>query len=295
MDNADILRERAGLIGHALRDVSENKLWRWRGYSKSEGLRVADYSDGGQSIGYRRVDDKKALLYLDNVRPIGVRDKLAPDPVPTGVARVDFATAQTIYNRSNVPIHKSYTATFHKVKTRQDSFNLSFSQSLTQSVSYGGDLYGVEGETSIEVGSTQETGTESSEETGETYETSFDVEVPAHTNLKVWATRKIQPMKAVITGQADIDHSVAIGKHWSGKWSKHSGYDRSGKWASMADFILTIKGEAPRDFDFWNVFRERPAPSWLIKRLEEPLNAPFRQDVEYDNVANEELHADELE
>ena len=58
---------------------------------------------------------------------------------------------------------------------------------------------------------------------------------------------------------------------------------------ALRDFMLVIKGQGSRDMDLAAWFKAHPAPAWLIRALETPLNQPFRQDVPYDDVGQTEL------
>lgn len=315
-DNADILMARAEGIAEAMDNVDSRRLWRWDDYSASQGLAVAGYHDGGQLIDYRRPGDAQAALWLGQVRAVDdIQDELESKAVPTGEPYVQWAEQGTFRNHTVrtkeildqiaqglLPndfdfLDFTYTAHFAETLSWEESKELGFREAIstTFGVEVGGDVYGGKASASAtaEVESTQNMGQTSGDEEEQGDEESFSLRVPSDTVRKVQGKRTIGPMKYVITGWGDLEHSITIGKHWDGKWNGHRGkkrtYKRHAHWDSFADFLRVIKGNGSRDMDLADWFRQHPAPAALIRRLEAPLNQPFRQDVPYDNVGITEL------
>ena len=108
---------------------------------------------------------------------------------------------------------------------------------------------------------------------------SFEGDTPAGEDEIATAWRKVTKMRQTITGDGDYEHGIQIGKHWHGSWQGNSH-----KWDSFADFIRTVKGEAPSDWDLAEAFRKNPPPQALIERLEAPLDVPYTQPLEFDQA-----------
>ena len=315
-DIADILMPRFEGIAEAMDDVPSRLLWRWDDYKASRGLDVAGYHDGGKIIDFRRPGDPKAAAWAENVRPVqDIQDEVESKAVPTGEPYTQWAEQGTFRNnvvRTPLIIEQiaagllpndfdfldfTYVAHFSETLSWEESKELGFREavSTTFGVEVGGDVYGGKASASAtaEFESSQSESQTKGDEEEQGDEESFSIRVPYDTVREVQGKRSIGPMKYIITGWGDLEHGITIGKHWDGKWNGHRGkkrtYKRHAHWDSFADFLKVIKGDGARDMDLADWFRQHPAPAALIRRLERPLNQPFRQDVPYDNVGITEV------
>ena len=87
-----------------------------------------------------------------------------------------------------------------------------------------------------------------------------------------------------VTGIGQLTHGIRIGKFKGGYFSHKRGeggkkYSRSLSWSSFEDFMSALKGEAARDVELALYFRDNPPPKWLISRLEEPLEIPYKAET----------------
>ena len=293
-DNADLLLPRGILIADALRDVPTNQLWRWKGRKPGGALRINAYKDSGKLLDYRRKDDKKATIILNNVRAAKPSGLEYSEAIPTGPAKSIDAQSATLRNNSSIEgAEQSYRGMFGETKGREDALRLAFSQKSTTEIT--AEYSGVEVKQSIELGFEQETTATTSQESNVEREVSWTVPIPAYTSVRVWGTRQIQPMKIKVSGFGDLDHGIEIGKHWSGKWNdKAHGGKRHAKWDSFAEFLKVIKGDGARDQDLWEWFRNNPVNPKLLAKLEKPLDVPFAFDAPFDDVTNTKLVIDQL-
>ena len=212
MDNADLLKRRMALIGHALRGISTDTLWRWEQFKASTGLNVELYLQGGGFVAYRRKDDGKSLIAATDIRLLGIAGRSVGDPIPTGVAQMQDARSETVYNnyiltererqlrelghRDIGVIDRNYHADFgeHKLGRMGNSFTAGFKESLKQTI--GVDI-GAKLETEISTEFTQELSNFSESESGETAirGSGYSIKVQPGTRVKVWAQRTVQPKK----------------------------------------------------------------------------------------------------
>ena len=316
-DTADILKARFTFIGEVIASVPDRLVWRWDNYRHNEGLRVNGYHDGGKSIDFRRPGDEKAALYAGNIRPVDdIQNEVESRAVPTGDPYTQWAEEGRFENstvrtqeildqiaKGLLPndfdfLDYVYTAHFSETLSWEESKELGFRQAISSTfgVEVGGDVYGGKASASVtaEVESTQGISETKGDEEEQGDEESFSIRVPSDTVRIIQAKRTIGPMKYVITGWGDLEHSITIGKHWDGNWNGHRGkggrkYKRHAHWDSFADFLMVIKGRGARDMDLWDWFRQHPVSASAINSLARPLDQPFRQDVPYDNVGQTEL------
>lgn len=306
---------RVQLIGYALASVPGSALYGWGEHNKQDKLYIRLYEQGGAWLDYRRQEDWKSCIILDNVRPKDLVDRKISDPIPTGPAKQIDAISQIVTNEYRLSdeerrlreagntdigvINKSYLADFsaHAIKTKEESFKSGFKQAIKETIAVGGESSFVKSETEISTEFTQELGKRDAEESGTkvSRKSGHDFKVQPETIVKVWATREVQPKKVTITATGDIEHGCWVGKrgkqnhrdHWEKKDGK---YNRHQHWDSFESFMRVIQGQGRRDEALWNWFRDHPAPPDLVKELQRPLNNPFVLEVPYDAVTDERLH-----
>ena len=97
-------------------------------------------------------------------------------------------------------------------------------------------------------------------------------------------SRTTQPTAMRVTGIGELTHGIRIGKFQGGYFSHKRGeggkkYSRSLSWSSFEDFMAALKGEAARDVELALYFKDNPPPKWLIGRLEEPLEIPYKAET----------------
>lgn len=313
-DVADLLDRRARLIGHALKDVPGDYLYRWGGYDRNEPLIVDDYGSGGQDIRWRRAWNSKGHIRLFNIRLDGPEKPKASDPIPTGKPVQQDAYDVTVENKYSLSeyekkqrqegnydigvIRKHYTANFssHTIKTKDESFEKEFSQSISNTFSASGSYGGVEvsNETTVEAGFRQAMTEASGEERGTSSdrESGYEIVVQPGTVVKVWGTRVVQPKKIVLTGTGRIEHAIELGRWAGSRWHRRKGkYKRHVHWDSLEDFMKVLVGDGPRDHDLALWFREHPHPhdSWLLEYFRKPLGDPLVVEVPWDDVTDEDI------
>ena len=279
-DISDTLMARAELIGLAVKSVSDNKLWRWDNFNKKDGLRVAGYRDGGTNLDYRRNSDRTAALLLGNIRP---KDKLIDrkdEIIPVGsVKNVDGVTIECFNYNGIAPLPITYEGNFGKSRSFAEAAAYGFTQSIELSFKFqqGGEasFYKFEQELTLGFESRQDFSTTETNETTEQRSAGINPECPPAYDINFWMSRTSQPMKVRTTGKGDVEHSIEIGKHWDGKWHGHDGYKRHAEWDTFEAFLKVIKGDGARDQDLWEHFRKNPAPKWIVKALEKPLDIDF--------------------
>ena len=178
----------------------------------------------------------------------------------------------------------SYTGEFEKTTSKEESFEKSFDQSIETYYEQGGDAAGFKAGIKITLGFHQSDSGSSSEAERVSRSFSFHGETAPGEAERITAWRKVSRMKSEIVGTGDYEHSIKIGKHWHGKWQ-----GRTHSWDSFADFLRVIKGEAPTSYDLAEEFRRSRVPSRILRRLEAPLNLPYRQPLEFDHATSIDL------
>lgn len=294
-DVADLLISRARYIGYAMRDIDGDHLWRWHGYHHhKDPLKVGGYYDGGKRVDYRRTQDKYAMIEFKNIRAVDITDKQTSTK-PVGNPRNIDAANIVLNNYDGLgPMELSYEADFGKTTGKEDALTLGFEQSVRAMLRLGSDASPVGGELETTITATQEKAKTISSGTSENRITDYPVSAPPGYDLEYVGTRVVQDMEVTITGKGQLEHSVQLGKHWSGKWKGNDGehgktWPRWGWWASVEDLCEVLKGNGARDQFFWEHFHSHPAPQWLIDRIMVPPAMPFKQTARYDGSTRIEL------
>ena len=301
VDMADHLGMRARLLGHAFHQL-EN-VWRWQHYDWHESLKVKDFKSG-ESVRYQRESDWKGSIEFKNMVPIGLTDRRVVE-IPTGSEKVIDQLIGTAYNYEGViAVPVTYDSSFRKLRGSDEAFSHGLTESIETTFTFaqGGEAALQKYEQEIKLGfeARQDWSQGSNEEEETTRSLGIAPESPPGYDLRYRLLRYSQSMKIKVTGRSRVDHSVKIGKYddgWRGNKGKHG--KTWPRWAEYDSFIEeclpVLKGEAPRDLPFALHFRDNPAPDWLIKRLEEPLEIPFEHTSdEFDGTTRFEQHQEVL-
>ena len=303
-DIADTLMNRAETIAAICSAVPGDKLWRWGDWTQNKGLRVGNFSDGGTNIGYRRKDDKEALLSFSNIRPA---DKLRNQKIvtiPVGKEKVlDLVTIPILNYDGITELPIVYESEFSKLMTAEEALAIGFKQSLETTFTFqqGGDAASVKFEQEIKIGieSSQDSTNTTSTAEGERRLGSISPVCPPGYDITYRLERYVQPAKIRITGIGDVEHGIAIGKHWDKRWKGNHGeggkkYSRHLEWDTFEDFIRVVKGDGRRDMDGTEWFNNHPASKHLIKKLEEALDMPFEHESPEFNGATKIVPSQEV-
>lgn len=306
------LELRARLIAHAVVGAWRPRKWEWwGGYDWHHNLHVESWAD--DRVDYRRGGGSSPTLMLTNVQPSKIRDSRETEPVELESKVIDAASIESLnrqcwldavaaYLKDNpsgdfddleehaqeywgaVPLSWEYSGEFETTRTKAEAFSWGLETSIRNCFTAGSDASAVKNE--FEVTMTASLGGETSEEESQRVNRvfSFSGETPAGVNERITAWRKVSRMQSYIIGSGDYEHSIRIGKHWHGRWD-----GGNHQWDSFADFLRTIKGNAPSNWPLSNEFQRHNAPSWLIDRLEEPLEVSFKQRLEFDQATSVQL------
>ena len=300
-DMADYLAMRARLLGYAFHGL--DNVWRWKKYDWHENLKVKDFKSG-EHIRYQRESDWKGSIEFKNIVPIGLTNRRVIE-IPTGPEKIIDNLVGVAYNFDGViAVQITYDGTFRKLRGSNDAFSHGLTESIETTFTFaqGGEAALQKYEQEIKLGfeSRQDWSQGSNKEDEATRSLGIAPESPCGYDVKYRLLRYSQPMKIKVTGDSKVDHSVMVGKYDNGwRGNKGEGGKTWPRWAHYDSFyeecLPVIKGEAPRDLMFAMHFREHPAPDWLIKRLEEPLQIPFNHTSdEFDGTTRFEQHQEVL-
>ena len=265
------------------------KLWRWDKFNKKEGLRVAGYRDGGTNLDYRRNSDEKAALLLSNIRPLSALHNRKDELIPVGSPKtIDGVTIECFNFNGIAPLPITYEGGFGKLRGVDEASSYGFTQSIELSFKFqqGGEtsFYKFEQEIKLGFESRQDFSTTERNEATESRTAGINPECPPAYDIKFWMSRTSQPMKIRITGVGDVEHGVALGKHWDGKWNAKRGennkrYKRHVSWDTFALFMEVIKGDGARDQDLWEHFREKSRTEMAHQKIRASTGYRFRSHI----------------
>ena len=272
-----------------MRKVSGHRLWRWCNYDWHEDLKVPTFDDGGALIRFSRQTDHYAQIEFSNIRPTGqLRDEKIEE-IPLGRAKVvDGVTIEASNWDGLVELPISYDGRFGKTTSKEEALALGFKQNIAVEATFsqGGEAAQFKFEQKITTSSetsqdtTTTTGTQESEDRG----AGLSPVVPPGCDINFHMSRTTQPTAMRVTGIGQLTHGIRIGKFKGGYFSHKRGeggkkYTRSLSWSSFEDFLAALKGEAARDIGLALYFKQNPPPKWLIARLEEPLEIPYKAET----------------
>ena len=295
-DNADVLEQRASNIGYMAGHIPDKLMWGWPGYTGQVGLRVSSLNDEGTLVDYRRRDNKRSSIVLDNIRAIGFANKRIGSAIPVGEAKKIDAQRIEIDNHDGLAaLTDTYRANFARTVTESESFTAGFAQSLSNTFTAGNDSTPVKNETTLAVEFSQELSKGSEESETTERENTIDVTADPGLHIQVWGYRTIQKERRILQADAaKLDHGVCIGSHWDHKWRGHRGkgrtYPRHACWDSFhVDFLPVIEGRGSRNQPLAEHFRKNPVEPWLVNNIRANLELPFRQELIFDAVTKVQL------
>ena len=280
-DLATKLEPRQEAVAELLSNIPIDTLWMWSSYKRREGLKVGTFKDSGGTIGYRRNNDKQALLLLTNIRPLTtLQDRKSVD-IPTGPPKVIDNALIPIHNfngMTKIPV--SYDDHLTKLVAKERAFAFGFAQSVElafgfqQGSNTAQNKYNQEIKLGFEVRQNK-TDTKGSAGAGSNpvCPPGYDIEFPLE--------RTSQKMRTRVTGKGDMDFGLKAGKHWNGDWCGHRGKDGKSwpRWVSWAsyweEFMPVARGKGRRGLCLAEYFWHNPIDEKLLARLEAPLGLDF--------------------
>ena len=303
-DIADHLHERARLIGHAFNHLGNVWFKGGKDYDWHEELRVAHFGDGGQTVHYARKHDKERQIHFTVIRDAGLSNRKVQE-IPIGTPKpLDMMVAKGFNYDGVVAVPLTYEGEFGKVTTAEEAFMHGLTQSLETSFKFtqGGEAASFKAEQEIKLGfeSRQDWSRSEGEEENERRLAGIAPVCPPGYDIEFQLIRTTQKMKLKVTGIGKVDHAVQLGKKQrSWKGNKGKGGRLWPRWAKYDSFyeecLPVLKGEGRRDLMFAEEFRRKPAPKWLIDRLERPLDIPFEHtSLPFDSATNVEQHQEVL-
>lgn len=280
----DSLEDRGRLIGEA---VAGSPIYRWDGYGRGEDLHGWQHAD--DEARYTREGDGKGRLHLFNIQPVDVRDLVESEPFTLDSKVIDaLSTVLDNLEGRERDLEQRYTADFGNLKTKESAFKSSLTVALKTAFTFGGEASQIKNETSLEISTTNEWEKRQGETDSVSRLVEWDLAAPPGYSLRFHGQRKVSKQRVTVSGWGDLEHSIQIGKRAKsrGRWGWGAG---AGYWTTFADFMRTIKGEAPDSWNYAGWFREHPVAPSLIEALEEPARVPFTMDLEFDHVTDTRL------
>lgn len=276
-----VLMGRAKLIASIVGETNSKETY-WHGYDGKPDLHVDSWGD--DFVDYRWRKNRGATIVLSSVQPAGFTDLKESEPVELDSRVIDAASIEvTNAGASTEQVWGPYTAEFETLTTKERSFELGFEQTLTTTGTIGSDASQAKLEISAMLGFSQTTTDTQGEQARQSRVFSFEGVTPAGMNERITAWRKVSRMTSEITGNGDKEHYIRVGHHWHGKW------DNSVRWDTYSDFKRTVSGQAPSGWDRSGYFRKNPVSAEVMELLEEPLNVPFLQKLEFDQATSVSL------
>ena len=281
MDVADYLEERAELVAHACGGVPNDLLWGWISYDWHQDLHFKRLIDGGKFAQWRHPWREKSRIWFENIRPTGVLSGEKIEEIPTGEAKmVDGVTIQSENWDGIVPLPISYSGEFGRTMSKSEAVAIGFTESIEVGLEFseGGEAAFFKAKQSLKLGfeSRQDTTKTKGEEETEMRSAGLNPTCLPGFDIEFWMTRMTQPTKIRVTGLGQLTHGVNIGTRSGDHWKKrHGKHRRNCQWDTFEDFVSVVKGTGRRDLALAEWFRAHPAPDWLIRRLEAPLEIPY--------------------
>lgn len=158
-----------------------------------------------------------AKIVFYNIRPkAGAKMKREDGPEETLDAKIIFTESRKAVNRTDEPAERTVTFSRHRETqdTSEAELAAKLSVGLEQSVGYGGDLYGIKGETKINVNAEVSAGTKSGSSVSEadTSGDSIPFVVPAKSVCSLTRTVKRGRYRKDVRFTGELDWSVCL---WS--------------------------------------------------------------------------------
>ena len=160
----------------------------------------------------------------------------------------------------------------------------SIAAGFRQQIGYGGDLYGISGETELTLNieasfkRAWETSTTTHREHEMTSETSF--EVPPRTHAYFERVEQVGPARQVITASGALAFGCRL--HSSGHWVD--------EWETIQDWVANVQGiETPNGYRWMQFYRAHPIPSSKLEIFRSRPHATVEKIREFEEAHNVQI------
>ena len=221
------LRYSANLLGWLLAGGKGN----WSEFNPDKNLLQSTIVDNNTVKYYWKNDPNGTYITFKNIRPDKISSTVYDDPKIIS-SEVKDAYSSTATNLSDkVSMNRSYSITEGTETSVSDSLGVSVALGISQSVSYGGELYGASGTTSISID--VETSFNHQWASGESESRTIDtsIEVPPRTKTTITATKNRSKLEQTVHYECDLDYTIEF-ESWG-----------------VAHFTIDSRGDLEKAFD----------------------------------------------
>ena len=233
---------------------------------------------------YRKDHEQWAWVEVSNLSPTKITNTVFHDPKILNKKTTDAYSSVASNDSDVVEMTRSYEITEGRSESKTTNVSASVTAGISQSVGYGGDLYGVSGETSfsLEVQIGFEAGWEYGKSTERTVST--EITVPPKTRTTLTATKSVSKLKQTIDYTAELDFTVKLQNHGTQYLEIESMddvrtiVDGNGYPGLLKNLNGTV-GETELQRRLGGIQRD----GWL-KLVVEPITTTFSDTIEFENA-----------
>ena len=233
---------------------------------------------------YRKDHEQWAWVEVSNLSPVKITNTVFHDPKILNKKTTDAYSSVASNDSDVVEMTRSYEITEGRSESKTTNVSASVTAGISQSVGYGGDLYGVSGETSfsLEVQVGFEAGWEYGKSTERTVST--EITVPPKTRTTLTATKSVSKLKQTIDYTAELDFTVKLQNHGTQYFEIESMddvraiVDGNGYPGLLKNLNGTV-GETELQRRLGSIKRD----GWL-KLVVEPITTTFSDTIEFENA-----------
>ena len=243
-DLIENLRYSANLLGWIFGQNTGN----WEGFNPDGDSLVPEVINNTTLKWTWKGDPNGTYIMFKNIRPNKVSDTVYDDPKIIS-SEIKDAYSSTAVNLSDVvEMDRTYSITEGSETSTVDNLGVSVALGISQSVSYGGDLYGASGTTelSIDIETSFSHEWSAGQSTERTIETS--ISIPPLTKTVLTATKNRSKLRQNIHYTCDLDYSIEFiswgvckfyiesrdvlakafeGEYYNGLWTVNEGDDNA--------------------------------------------------------------------
>ena len=252
-------------------------------------------------IYYRVPGRHNGLVILDKIR--------AKNPEKVGFGEIkpvksDFVDGEilTFENPTKITIQRKYATEFEDVHTAEASFLKKVGERINNKFKAGNDTTVVANELEVEISAEQAWENRDTHETHYKNTLEYIFDIPAFTNVEVYARRWIEERVQIVSGIDAFEFTIEV-RSWRDKkgWSHKHPVGPRDRWhfrynyKSFADFVRLCEGRAPSKFDGWDKIG-KGFDEWHIKSLKEPVKGgDYEMEIPYQAVTRQIISVKDLD
>ena len=239
----------------------------WEGFNPDNNLLEHKVINDTTLKFFWKKDPDGTYITFKDIRPDKITDTVYDDPKIISSETKDAYSSTATNLSENIDMDRTYSITEGSETSTVDNIGVSVALGISQSVSYGGEIYGAAGETtlSLDIETSFNHEWSASQNTERTIETF--ISIPPRTKTTLTATKSRSKLRQKIHYECGLDYSIEFnswgvakfyvesrdvlkrafeGEYYDGLWTVDSGDGNAQTYANRVGYGMNVQ---PRNYD----------------------------------------------